>query len=462
MKLLDKWADKLSKITNYIYELDNGMKVVYSHNPKSVDFDFSIIIRGGAYFEKQLGMPRGVSHLLEHIIFGNANRIFNSYEEMVEYSYGTRFRPYFSYNAKTSVEFVYYYGHGHRKAAGRILKFLKSQIDFPEENVEKFINKEKAIIEGELQSLQSEEEDRGVQYRKFAYGEIYPEFIHTVIGNKESLHQITIEDVKKFKEESYVSDNIILAIQSDKKLNGTVTKELRDFNKFFPKKNCKLSTEIKDLTPKFKFKHFTDNYSQGVSTSVCYYYKSSHKIDYKKDRLIFFLFDLIRKVAYDNMREKKSLVYNISIDNSSMLFEHKDRGFSFDCTKEKLLEALDELYDVIDYKWKDFLFSASGEKWFENILSGYVYSRPPQFDSSYAEGIAMDILSNPENEFIKFDFTQAKKHAMKLTREDLAEYKNEFFKIIPAFWFVSPNKNEDEIYTIFKSSRFYNRYSKKV
>ncbi|MDQ6986136.1 MAG: hypothetical protein Q9M91_07360 [Candidatus Dojkabacteria bacterium] len=147
MKLLDSWKDDYNNISNKIYQLDNKVKLIHSENPNTLDFDFSIIIKGGSYYERQVGVPQGTAHLLEHIIAANPNNLFKTRSEIDNFTYGTRTRPSIDHNASTSREYIYIYAHSNFKAWKEVIDFNFARVNYPLDNIEKFIEKERLYLE---------------------------------------------------------------------------------------------------------------------------------------------------------------------------------------------------------------------------------------------------------------------------------------------------------------------------
>jgi hypothetical protein len=106
--------------------------------------------------------------------------------------------------------------------------------------------------------------------------------------------------------------------------------------------------------------------------------------------------------------------------------------------------------------WKEFLFSETGDKWFKNIVSEYLFKGTDEYDADFARKQAVDLLLGED---IKYDYREATKAIKKITREDVAKYLEEYLKIAPGIWMVSPFEDK-EIYDIFESSSLYKRISK--
>ncbi len=457
MKLIDTWHDKYYNLHTNIYILKNGMRVVHTINPSSVEVDVGFVLSGGSVYENQIGVPSGTAHLYEHILF-NGNAVFKNKEALDSFSYGTKSKPAFWHNGSTSKRYLGLYGGGNYKAALRLIKLIISQIKYPESRIHEFIEKERKIVLDELQREKPEEKNQSIQYDKFFFNDTYPEFVGNVIGSKESILSITIDDLIKYKNRVLTGPNSVFTIVTSKTLTTPIKKAILELENILPKKQSSLKRNKSKIKPRFQYKHFfDDSASNGIFLSVAYLYtKDWMKIDYKSDRATFFIWDLFRRSFHLYLREKNQVIYDLEIINQSYFFDYKLRGINFTVDKDKLLSALDFTFDAFESYWKEFLFSKEGERWFESEVSGYIFKVNSSIkNNDYAYNIGCDLL---EDSLIKFDYSIAKEEAIKLTREDLVDFYKEFFKNQrPRFWFESRYQDE-EVLSIFKRSKFYKKF----
>lgn len=118
MKLLDKFKDKNYSAENRIYQFKNGVRLVYSYKPDIKDVDLDIIFLAGSYFEKQIGVPNGTTHFLEHMMM-NPNAKFKTQKDIEEFTFGNSRKPTFYKNAANYKNFVKFYAYGHTKGLDR-------------------------------------------------------------------------------------------------------------------------------------------------------------------------------------------------------------------------------------------------------------------------------------------------------------------------------------------------------
>jgi hypothetical protein len=150
------------------------------------------------------------------------------------------------------------------------------------------------------------------------------------------------------------------------------------------------------------------------------------------------------------------LVYKANSFEMYTLVGHNITGIKTSVPKDKFLELLNEIDYMLTTYWKEFLFSETGDKWFKNIVSEYLFKGTDEYDADFARKQAVDLLLGED---IKYDYREATKAIKKITREDVAKYLEEYLKIAPGIWMVSPFEDK-EIYDIFESSSLYKRISK--
>src|SRR5690606_22770789 len=114
--------------------------------------------------------------------------------------------PSFFSNATTSHKFQHFFSHGHEKAKERMLKYTISQILFPEENIAKFIDKERGIVIEEKNRRPNDENWNWLQYMKKVFRGEFPEFERDVLGDNETIEKIGVEDLIKLYKSTFTVD----------------------------------------------------------------------------------------------------------------------------------------------------------------------------------------------------------------------------------------------------------------
>lgn len=179
----------------------NGLPVVLAGNPSLNGVAVTLFVRVGSAFET--GKNNGISHLLEHLIFGNSTR-----EGADKY-----FPLNLDLEAWTRKDFTYYEISCHKddlEQALGVLSFVLSRNDFSPEEAQR----QKGVIAHEIS--EGEEEpftvlEQGVDkflYKNSSWGLEVP-------GTARGIGSIDPEQLKSWYEKYYVPANMILAISGN-------------------------------------------------------------------------------------------------------------------------------------------------------------------------------------------------------------------------------------------------------
>jgi predicted Zn-dependent peptidase len=456
MKLLDSWKDKRYGSTNKLYELKNKTKFFHTIKPEIKDFDVHILFKGGSYFEKQLGLPNGTAHFLEHMLM-NPNGVLKTPEALRQFEFGSRNRPEIFRNAATWQKLIGFEAGCHIKGATRALEYLSFIIKYPLERFEEFYTIEKEVILAEEKRLYKTEKDTWYNYNKFMLDTIYPEFTDRVIGSENTINSITIEDLKKYHENVFTADNCIISIQSPEKLTVEQLNIIEAISQSLHPKQNKLKAKIKKPNNFFNHKHFKYDNTQGVMFSFNKFKEMSTVPDYNFNVSFYIFRNLLSYLGYNYLRDEKGLIYGINSIWNNMAWKTYVQGFSLTFDKKNLEKVLSELEYLFETKINEFLNSKQGKKWFESQISKYIYITTVNYDANYAQSISIDIILNEK--FYKYDFEESVKHAKKYTLEDFIVFANSFLKDEkPHIWFESPFEDQ-EILEVFEKSELFKRFN---
>lgn len=459
MKLIKHWKDEYYVAENFLYELSNGVRFLYTIKRGIKNYSVDVIFHSGSSIEEEVGVPNGTTHFLEHMLT-NPNKRFKTKKQQDEYQFGTKKRASIFSNASTWKNMMSFYTYGNTNSLLRSLKYLKYTIDYPEDRFEEFIEKERGTIIAEInRNYKKEEKDSGLAYDRFAFSEYYPEYTNKIPGTVDTVNSITIEDLLKLKNQIFTPGNCGIAIQSSRKLGKNVLAEVEEIAKLVGKDKFKFRRTKKIVKNEFKYKHFRDEDDEGLFMSMNYF------IPIQKDREEYFdsipsyvARALISYVGFNILREEKGLVYGIESFRSYPVPYNYLQGFKFTTEKGKFHDAIDEFYEVLTNKAIEFINTREGEKWFTGILSNYIFTNTINYNSDYSQNLMFDILLG-EREYVR-DWDKIIDFAQSISKEDVINYIEEkYIKESPRFWFVSDLKDE-EVYNIFKKSKLYKHFNK--
>ena len=453
MKLKYKFKNKYHNITYKVYETENGIKVLHLDNPATVEFDFSILFKAGTSFEEKENVPHGTAHFLEHMLL-NPNKTFKTKEEINKFEQGNKTRPAVNTNANTTRKNIYITSNSNQKGYMRSLERVESILEFPKRKFALQMEKERGIILAEKSRKLKKEKDPGIKSLEFLFNNNQKEFTYDILGEEKDIKRIGIDDLDKYFQSRFITGNCVFAIQSKGELNNRTKNKLEKISKKIPsgKEDIPRKPEIKN---NWKVGCFNDDRANGISLSFMYFDKAQSKIDYKMNVVKFLTNKLLDWIAFDVLREKKSLIYNFSPFRAGGLsFYYDIFGFDFTTDKERVLTTLNELYTIMyDYSFH-FLRSKKGKEWFDDEISRFVFPRSIRFSNDLAEYDASSIIEGKEI----FNDNKSVKAAKNIIIEDIRKYLEEMINIPPHIW-VEGSIDEKEIKDIINKSSFGKRFN---
>lgn len=453
MKLIHQFTDSRSNITNKIFETKYGPKLVHSINPGTNEFVISFIFKGGSNIEELLGVTSGTAHFAEHILAGNPNKRFKTYEERESFVSGNSKRPKVYSNAVTSKNYMRFYVRSNECCTERSFEYLKACLDYPLENISKYIEKERGIILAEKNRKVKDIKNSEIPFYKF----IFPDsnFLHRYnLGTIESIKKISVEDIKKYIKESITLKNLSISIQSNKDLSN---EELDNLNKLLAvlRKGKDIDFPNTNDFNKTSFDCFHSDDIEGTEISFNFLEEKLQEPDYKKFILEKFLRMIFNKLTFDVLREKESLIYsNDSTLYSHISYNHYITSFEYVVSSENISKFLDKYKIFLEKDFPNFLKTNKCKEMFEDIKSNYIFPLTETYNPFYPDGIIEDIVNKNE----PYEYDKAKEVAEKITLDEVIEYLPNFFAYKPTkIWIESPLPKE-EITKIVEESSVYKYY----
>lgn len=460
MKKILTYKDSYYKATNTLFE-SNGVKVLVCVKPDIMDFTTDVIFKGGAYFEKQKGIPNGTAHFLEHMMC-NPNKVFKNHNDLKQYEFGSRTRAEIHTNAATGQKYVSYYGSTHNRSTERLLRFLQYRIDYPIDRFEEFIENERGIILAELQAYEPEEKDASLDFERFMYGQYQRSFGDRIIGTDESIRTITSEHLNHIRDSIYVKNRAIITVQTHKPLVPNQIKIIENITNLIPENiSAKVPKEEKGfLKNSYKHKIFLNEKAQGIGFVFGYFTNKMLITDYPETVCRYLLRTLMWYLSQRLLREQKALIYGMSANMSNVHWHNYAINFETRTEFEKFPDFLENLSDVIFKKSIEFLQSKDGKTWFEGQISRYIFTGTINYDDDYARNEANSFLLEENDPF--YDFAKAIKAARELKIETFeAFYKKTLIKQKPHVWMETATMT-DEVMKIYESSTLHKKWKTKL
>jgi predicted Zn-dependent peptidase len=454
MKKIQTFTDTLTKIEHTTYQLDNGIKIFHAKNPSSIEYVLTVIVRAGSSFENINDVPHGTAHFLEHIISGNPNKLLKTKFEIDEFESGTKEDPEIFSNASTSKKYMYFYSYGNEEGSKRINQRIKSILDYPVKNIEKYIEKERKIILAEQSHMNKKEFNKYLQFSKFLYGNQENGFTHTIIGEKKDINKISVENIETFFKNQFKPENIIITIQNGGELLESEMKDIEEIGMMFGQKSNEKKYPNANIDKTKRIYHFNDNQMEGISLALLFPKKYTKTLDYKLEAQEYLFRSLIHKISHDYLREKLGLIYSSRISsNLGLSFNSRIVGYELMMQPKNFKKVLKSLDEMINTKIESFLRSKEGRVWFESAISAYIFPRNIPYKGDYAERKGLALIEDAE----VMELDKAVSAALKIEIKDIIEFSNDFLKDSPFFW-IESDKDGKNLQKILEDSSLYKNF----
>ena len=279
--------------------LSNGIKVIIEEAEGELT-NFTVGFNGGALQDDEY---LGICHYIEHGLFlGTKNR---SEEDI-----NKEFDKYFGfYNAMTNYSYVVYYGTTFNEDFKKGIELYSDILlnpTFPDEK----LNREKNIIYTEIDEwLQNEK----LKSESILFSKIFDGRLQNIIhGTKESIKEITKENVIEKYESIYVAENctisIVTALKSDevlKVLEENFSSMKRGYKISYPERKVLSGNKIVVNNEK-------------SNTATVFASIDLHGLN-KEEKECMYVLDYIlgngtNSILYDRLRTTKALVYDVETE----------------------------------------------------------------------------------------------------------------------------------------------------
>lgn len=326
--------------------LDNNIKVIYKETTSKLT-SISISVDAGACKEKDL---LGLAHITEHMVYkGTKTKSEKEINNILSSIFAFQ-------NAMTNYPYVIYYGTLLNEDFEKGIELFSDLIINPIFD-EKGFCEEIEIIKEELEEW-DEEIEQYCEDKLFLNSFTNRRIKYPIIGRREDLNCIKLNDVKNFYNENYSPSNISIAVVSsmpfteviqlvnkyfstwENKLNEkSISDEDYEMNKFNIYKDIKKGTKIARVQRIFPINELTSK-------------------ELKAFRLFNEYFgEGVNSILFDTLRTKNSLVYDVltKVSNERYIKLYK---VNFSTSVEKLdksIELLDNcISDIINMEGESF------------------------------------------------------------------------------------------------------------
>lgn len=326
--------------------LDNNIKVIYKETTSKLT-SISISVDAGACKEKDL---LGLAHITEHMVYKGTK---TKTEEEINKTLSSIFA---FQNAMTNYPYVIYYGTLLNEDLEKGIELFSDLIINPIFDKKGF-SEEMEVIKEELEEW-DEEIEQYCEDKLFLNSFTNRRIKYPIIGRKNDLNSVKLEDIKEFYRENYSPSKTSIAIVSSMPFN----KILEVVNKYFSIwKDNSNSEVINDID--YEISNFNTYKDKKEGTKIARVQRVFPINELtSKELKAFRLFNEyfgegVNSILFDTLRTKNSLVYDVltKISNEKYIKLYK---VNFSTSIEKLyksIELLDKcISDIINMEGESF------------------------------------------------------------------------------------------------------------
>ena len=275
----------------------NNVKLIYTKNNSKLT-SICIGLEAGAMSEKN---KLGVAHATEHILYkGTKSKTEKQINKELQSVFGFN-------NAMTNYPYAIYYGTLLQEDFERGVSLLSDILINPKLCIDGF-KEEMDVIKQELsewdQDLEQFAEDK-LFYNAFSGRLKYP-----IIGTKESLESITIDDIKDFYSKNYNPQNTVISVVSGLEPDYVIN----IIDKYFSSWSGKKQEKLKDKTEVLSEGYYIDKKAD-INTAkiiMAFSVNALTGIELYSFRLFNEFFgEGVDSVLFDILRTKTGLVYDV-------------------------------------------------------------------------------------------------------------------------------------------------------
>jgi zinc protease len=430
--LLPSWAQPRLPANYYWQKLNNGLEVVVIENNRVPLATIEIAVKNGAYTEGP--EYSGLSHLFEHMFF-KANKDYPDQEKFIQRTQELGA----IWNGTTGVERVNYFFTFDKDSLEAGLQFMNSAMRFPIYRVED-MQKERPVVDGEFQRAESNPGFQlWIESGKKLWGDLFTR--KNPIGEHDIINTATPEKMMVIKDRYYHPNNSILVIAGDVKHDQAFALAKKVYGEW---PNSGFDPHQKYPIPEFKPLTKTEYFIKESSIAKTPYIMLSwHGPEYRSDSAATLAADIF-STALDLNASKwhqalvdKGLATSVSVNYGTNRYVGPIEIFVVP-NPEKLKECYTEMISQInqfadpEYFTEEQLQTAKEVFRRNEIRNNEKPSRLPMQLTYWWASTSLDY------------YTDYVPNAMKVTRQDIANYVSKYIKNKPyvAGMIISPEMNK--------------------
>ncbi|MBS5938458.1 pitrilysin family protein [Clostridium sp.] len=326
--------------------LDNNIKVIYKETTSKLT-SISISVDAGACKEKDL---LGLAHITEHMVYKGTK---TKNEEEINKTLSSIFA---FQNAMTNYPYVIYYGTLLNEDLEKGIELFSDLIINPIFDKKGF-SEEMEVIKEELEEW-DEEIEQYCEDKLFLNSFTNRRIKYPIIGRKNDLNSVNLEDIKEFYRENYSPSKTSIAIVSSMPFNKILEVVMKYFSIWEDNSNSEVNNDID-----YEISNFNTYKDKKEGTKIARVQRVFPINELtSKELKAFRLFNEyfgegVNSILFDTLRTKNSLVYDVltKISNERYIKLYKV-NFSTSIEKlDKSIELLDNcISDIINMEGESF------------------------------------------------------------------------------------------------------------
>lgn len=326
--------------------LDNNIKVIYKETTSKLT-SISISVDAGACKEKDL---LGLAHITEHMVYKGTK---TKNEEEINKTLSSIFA---FQNAMTNYPYVIYYGTLLNEDLEKGIELFSDLIINPIFDKKGF-SEEMEVIKEELEEW-DEEIEQYCEDKLFLNSFTNRRIKYPIIGRKNDLNSVNLEDIKEFYRENYSPSKTSIAIVSSMPFNKILEVVMKYFSIWEDNSNSEVINDID-----YEISNFNTYKDKKEGTKIARVQRVFPINELtSKELKAFRLFNEyfgegVNSILFDTLRTKNSLVYDVltKISNERYIKLYKV-NFSTSIEKlDKSIELLDNcISDIINMEGESF------------------------------------------------------------------------------------------------------------
>ncbi|MFH1645134.1 MAG: pitrilysin family protein [Candidatus Omnitrophota bacterium] len=392
------------------FTLENGLRIILKQDKKTPTFAAALFVKTGSATEIEFS-GSGITHFIEHLIFkGTENRDGLKLQQELR-AYGAEV------NAATSHDYTCFQIQGPVTNVEPILNIFHDIISNPAFD-EKEFQKEKDVVIREMKMC-DDSPDKYLSRKFWEEAYLIHPYKNPVIGYEDIFKELDTEDVRRYYNKYYVTDNMVLAIVGDIDTKLLEQKVSETFSRIRRKSFLQqvLPQEPKQLNQRYQeIPYATSKTSLMIGFHTTDF---THKDMYALDTLALLLGEGRSSILYKKLHNQEKCVLAVNAFNYSPFYPGIF-GISATLDYENKGKVLQSILAEIDNVKNESFTKKDLEKSKNQAISSYIFSKQTQL--SQAENYGISMLATGSTDYLEHYVEGVNA----VTEEDIKEVANKY------------------------------------